>query len=120
LPADAFLIMLATAYLSPVVARRDCSLLVAWLAQHWYQCKTVQACTLDHVIQPHAYPQTTAGTAVPEYIEGALFDLQVRIIDKHLEGGRLYLKKGTVVDVHPGATCDVTVDDTRLVVQVGG
>lgn len=38
--------------------------------------------------------------------------LQVRIVDKHVRGGRLYCKKGRVVDVHPGAKADVCVDDT--------
>ena len=39
-------------------------------------------------------------------------------MDKQLKGGKLYLKKGTVVDVHPGAMCDVSVDDTGDVIQV--
>ncbi len=39
--------------------------------------------------------------------------VQVRVVDKHVNGGRLYLKKGTVVDVHPEGVCDVAVDDSR-------
>lgn len=38
--------------------------------------------------------------------------IRVKIINNKLKGGRLYLKKGTVVDVHPGAACDVRVDET--------
>jgi len=45
--------------------------------------------------------------------------LQVRIIDKRFRGGRLYLKKGTVVDVHPGGVCDVAMDEGKEMVQVG-
>jgi hypothetical protein len=44
--------------------------------------------------------------------------IQVRVVDKHIRGGRLYLKKGTVVDVHPGALCDVSMDEGNTVVQV--
>ncbi|KAJ9507574.1 hypothetical protein QJQ45_019244, partial [Haematococcus lacustris] len=44
--------------------------------------------------------------------------IKVRIIDKKLGGGKLYLKKGTVVDVHPGGRCDVSVDDTQHVLHV--
>lgn len=43
---------------------------------------------------------------------------QVRVVDKHVRGGRLYLKKGTVIDVHPGARCDVSMDEGNDVVQV--
>jgi len=44
--------------------------------------------------------------------------VQVRVVDKHVRGGRLYLKKGTVVDVHPGGQCDVAMDEGNDVVQV--
>ncbi|KAI8469970.1 MAG: DExH-box splicing factor binding site-domain-containing protein [Monoraphidium minutum] len=44
--------------------------------------------------------------------------IRVRLLDKRLMGGRLYLKKGVVVDVHPGALADVAVDETRQVVQL--
>lgn len=36
-----------------------------------------------------------------------------------MRGGRLYLKKGTVVDVHPGGLCDVAMDEGRDVIQLG-
>lgn len=39
-------------------------------------------------------------------------------MDKSVRGGKLYLKKGTLVDVHPGATADVAVDDTGDVLRV--
>lgn len=45
--------------------------------------------------------------------------MQVRVVDKRVRGGRLYLKKGTVVDVHPRGLCDVSMDEGREVVQVG-
>ncbi|KAG2432029.1 hypothetical protein HYH02_013099 [Chlamydomonas schloesseri] len=44
--------------------------------------------------------------------------IQVRIVDKSVRGGKLYLKKGTVVDVHPGATADVAVGDTGDVLRL--
>ncbi len=40
------------------------------------------------------------------------------MIDKRLQGGRLYLKKGEVVDVHPGAIADVSMDEGGQVLQV--
>lgn len=42
-------------------------------------------------------------------------NIRVRIIDKHVRQGRLYLKKALVVDVHPGALCDVRVEETGQV-----
>jgi hypothetical protein len=44
--------------------------------------------------------------------------IRVRVLDKRLAGGALYLKKGVVVDVHPGALADVAVEETRQVVQL--
>lgn len=35
----------------------------------------------------------------------------MKIIDKKAERGRLYLKKGTVVDVKAPTICDIYVDD---------
>ncbi|CAI7896767.1 unnamed protein product [Closterium sp. NIES-54] len=36
--------------------------------------------------------------------------IRVRIVDKRIHGGRLYLKKGTIVDVGTPTTCDVLLD----------
>ncbi|KAG2428963.1 hypothetical protein HXX76_011207 [Chlamydomonas incerta] len=44
--------------------------------------------------------------------------IKVRIVDKSVRGGKLYLKKGTLADVHPGATADVAVDDTGDVLRL--
>ncbi|KXZ46948.1 hypothetical protein GPECTOR_39g442 [Gonium pectorale] len=44
--------------------------------------------------------------------------IQVRIVDKRVRGGKLYLKKGRVVDVHPGGSADVHVDDTGDVLRL--
>lgn len=43
---------------------------------------------------------------------------RVKIVDKRVEKGRVYLKKGTIVDVTSPQTCDVHVDDARVTVQV--
>jgi len=43
--------------------------------------------------------------------------IRVRIVDKRLGRGKLYLKKGTVVDVHGPRSCDLRVDETRETVQ---
>jgi G patch domain/KOW motif-containing protein len=40
-------------------------------------------------------------------------NIRVKIIDKRLQGGRLYLKKGVIVDVKAPTVCDVYVDGTR-------
>lgn len=41
------------------------------------------------------------------------------MVSKSVRGGKLYLKKGTVVDVHPGNYCDITLDEDRTTLQVG-
>lgn len=43
--------------------------------------------------------------------------IRVRIISKELKGGRLYLKKGEVVDVVGPMTCDVSMDESRELIQ---
>lgn len=43
--------------------------------------------------------------------------IRVRIISKDLVGGKLYLKKGQVVDVVNPYTCDVSMDESRELVQ---
>nr|BAJ34354.1 unnamed protein product [Eutrema halophilum] len=43
--------------------------------------------------------------------------IKVRIVSKELKGGRLYLKKGKVVDVVGPTTCDITMDETQELVQ---
>lgn len=45
---------------------------------------------------------------------------RVKVVDKRAEGGRVYLKKGTVVDVAMPRVCDVHLDDLARTVQVGG
>ncbi len=39
-------------------------------------------------------------------------------MDKQVRKGKLYLKKAVVLDVHPGGTCDVSVEETQEVLQV--
>ncbi|GAB2296027.1 hypothetical protein Dimus_030166 [Dionaea muscipula] len=43
--------------------------------------------------------------------------IRVRIISKELKGGRLYLKKGEVVDVVGPTICDISMDETKELVQ---
>ncbi|KAG2680529.1 hypothetical protein I3843_11G103300 [Carya illinoinensis] len=43
--------------------------------------------------------------------------IRVRIISKELKGGRLYLKKGEVVDVVGPTTCDISMDESRELIQ---
>ncbi|XP_059663037.1 protein MOS2 [Cornus florida] len=43
--------------------------------------------------------------------------IRVRIISKELKGGRLYLKKGEIVDVVGPTTCDISMDDSRELIQ---
>ncbi|XP_065874016.1 protein MOS2-like [Euphorbia lathyris] len=43
--------------------------------------------------------------------------IRVRIISKDLKGGRFYLKKGEVVDVVGPYVCDISMDDTKELVQ---
>ncbi|KFM24992.1 Protein MOS2 [Auxenochlorella protothecoides] len=42
---------------------------------------------------------------------------KVKVVDKRAEGGRVYLKKGTVVDVAMPRVCDVHLDDLARTVQ---
>jgi G patch domain/KOW motif-containing protein len=37
--------------------------------------------------------------------------IRVRIVDKRTGGGKLYLKKGTVMDVRPDGSCDVRLEE---------
>ncbi|KAF2314217.1 hypothetical protein GH714_024191 [Hevea brasiliensis] len=43
--------------------------------------------------------------------------IRVRIISKDLKGGRFYLKKGEVVDVVGPYACDISMDETKELVQ---
>ncbi|KAL3498153.1 hypothetical protein ACH5RR_040885 [Cinchona calisaya] len=43
--------------------------------------------------------------------------IRVRIISKELKGGRLYLKKGEIVDVVGPTTCDISMDENRELIQ---
>ncbi|CAI9111913.1 OLC1v1012256C1 [Oldenlandia corymbosa var. corymbosa] len=43
--------------------------------------------------------------------------IRVRIISKHIKGGRLYLKKGEVVDMAGPTTCDIKIDESRELIQ---
>jgi len=37
--------------------------------------------------------------------------IRVRVVDKRVGGGKLYLKKGTVMDVRPDGSCDVRLEE---------
>jgi G patch domain/KOW motif-containing protein len=43
--------------------------------------------------------------------------IRVRIISKDFKGGKLYLKKGRVIDVVDPTTCDLLLDENGMVVQ---
>ncbi|WCJ31013.1 D111/G-patch domain-containing protein [Euphorbia peplus] len=43
--------------------------------------------------------------------------IRVRIVSKDLKGGRFYLKKGEVVDVVGPYVCDISMDDSKELVQ---
>ncbi|KAL9324969.1 hypothetical protein ACSQ67_005614 [Phaseolus vulgaris] len=43
--------------------------------------------------------------------------IRVRVINRDLKGGLLYLKKGEVLDVVGPTTCDVSMDESREIVQ---
>lgn len=47
-----------------------------------------------------------------------MYWLQVRVLDKKACGGKVYLKKGVVVDVHPGPIADVSMEEGGRVLQV--
>ena len=44
--------------------------------------------------------------------------IKVRVVDKKVSGGKLYLKKGEVIDVYPGAMADVSMDEGGQVLQL--
>jgi G patch domain/KOW motif-containing protein len=44
--------------------------------------------------------------------------IRVRVLDKRLHGGAAYLKKGVVLDVHPGGVADVALPEGRGVAQL--
>ncbi|KAK7308278.1 hypothetical protein VNO77_41880 [Canavalia gladiata] len=43
--------------------------------------------------------------------------IRVRVVSRDLKGGRLYLKKGEVLDVVGPTTCDISMDESREIVQ---
>ncbi|RHN78373.1 putative G-patch domain-containing protein [Medicago truncatula] len=43
--------------------------------------------------------------------------IRVRVISRSLKGGRLYLKKGEVLDVIGPTTCDISMDESREIIQ---
>ncbi|XP_027360571.1 protein MOS2 isoform X2 [Abrus precatorius] len=43
--------------------------------------------------------------------------IRVRVISRDLKGGRLYLKKGEVLDVVGPTTCDISMDESREIIQ---
>ncbi|KAJ4962176.1 hypothetical protein NE237_022115 [Protea cynaroides] len=43
--------------------------------------------------------------------------IRVRIVSKDFRGGKLYLKKGEVVDVVGPTTCDIAMDENRELIQ---
>nr|AFK45447.1 unknown [Lotus japonicus] len=43
--------------------------------------------------------------------------IRVRVVSRDLKGGRLYLKKGEILDVVGPATCDLSLDDSREIIQ---
>ncbi|ERN08173.1 hypothetical protein AMTRI_Chr09g37590 [Amborella trichopoda] len=43
--------------------------------------------------------------------------IRVKVVSKDFRGGRLYLKKGEVMDVVGPLTCDITMDDSKEVIQ---
>ncbi|GIL90363.1 hypothetical protein Vretimale_18227 [Volvox reticuliferus] len=69
----------------------------------------------EMVEEEKAVEKGTAAGGRPTWLFPAI---KVRIVDKSVRGGKLYLKKGTVVDVHPGGTADVAVDDTGDVLRL--
>lgn len=85
--------------------------------------------TYGHAVLQTIYVTSTSYTAVlyvvaqklksraatfPEEAPWLTSDIRVKIIDKKLNGGALYLKKGTVVDVLQPLLCDVLVDGKRI------
>ncbi|KAJ1394347.1 Spp2/MOS2, G-patch domain [Sesbania bispinosa] len=43
--------------------------------------------------------------------------IRVRVISRDFKGGRLYLKKGEVLDVVGPTTCDISMDESREIIQ---
>ncbi|XP_043707360.1 protein MOS2-like [Telopea speciosissima] len=43
--------------------------------------------------------------------------IRVRIVSKDFRGGKLYLKKGEIMDVVGPTTCDITMDENRELIQ---
>ncbi|OVA11450.1 KOW [Macleaya cordata] len=43
--------------------------------------------------------------------------IRVRIVSKDYRGGKLYLKKGEIVDVVGPKTCDISIDESRELIQ---
>lgn len=58
----------------------------------------------------HAEKQRT----FPDELPWLTSDIRVKIVDKKMQNGALYLKKGIVVDVLQPLVCDLVVDGKRI------
>ncbi|KAF3457915.1 hypothetical protein FNV43_RR02576 [Rhamnella rubrinervis] len=54
---------------------------------------------------------------VGKQVSWLMSHIRVRIISKDLKGGRLYLKKGEVVDVVGPKVCDIAMDESKELIQ---
>ncbi|KAL1222183.1 Protein MOS2 [Cardamine amara subsp. amara] len=66
------------------------------------------------VSEKHDRGETRERKVKPSWLRS---HIKVRIVSKDLKGGKLYLKKGKVVDVVGPTTCDITMDETQELVQ---
>ena len=81
-----------------------------WATGRRWRCQHPCASVLCVVLQKHK-----RSTAAPrEEAPWLASDIRVKLIDKALAGGALYLKKGTVLDVLQPRLCDVLVDGKRI------
>jgi G patch domain/KOW motif-containing protein len=61
--------------------------------------------------------ETTTSTSSSSSRAWLKSHIRVKIISKEFKGGRLYLKKGEVVDVVGPKMCDVSMDESRELIQ---
>lgn len=62
--------------------------------------------------------QQQQARTVPRHKLWVFPSIRVRVVDKRVQGGKLYLKKGVVLDVAPNGSCDIRMEEGRQVINV--
>lgn len=77
-------------------------------------CSSCSSHTAVHVVLQKQKRSDISAASFPDEAPWLTSDIRVKLIDKKLNAGALYLKKGTVVDVLQPMVCDLVVDGKHI------